>query len=611
MVASVALVAFATCVAALLAAGGAPPDLPDGIVDPGPLVGWGLPLTRLAGLLAGVLTVGSLLVAAGLGPGDPTSVRRALRGARRAATTWAATGVAGHVLGTAESAGVPLSSIGPGQLLPDPDSTASGAQLGAVVLAAVVAVGAGAAGTRSRARVLLLGGIAAALPVPVVGHVATADDGAMSLGGLVVHVGAALVWTGGLAGLLLHLRGDRDALLLAVPRFSSLALGAYVALAGSGLVAVAAALPFTGAGWSTAWSSGYAGVVGAKTVVLVLLGAAGLGHRRRTLPRLLAGEPRAFLRLAGPELVLMAAGAGLATALSRTPPPPREVVDHGEPASPEELSPAELLLTWRPDAVVLLVLGVAVAAYLRTRGRVVAAGQVWPRHRTGCFVAGAGVAAVALCSGIAAYAPLMLSVHLVQLLVVLLVVPPLLLLGRPAALAAAAHGAGLPVGVRRLLGAPATGAVATCVLLTVVHRTPVMLLSLGSPWWHLLVLTSTLACGTALLWPVLGEGGPARRRLVEWATWLVPVAACLAVLALQLRAGDRLLASAWFLELRLGWVDPVADQRSAGTVAGLTAVVVVTLGCVVALVATRPPRRGAVHSSSSTRPRRSSAVSAP
>ncbi len=55
---------------------------------------------------------------------------------------------------------------------------------------------------------------------------------------------------------------------------------------------------------------------------------------------------------------------------------------------------------------------------------------------------------------------------------------------------------------------------------------------------------------------------------------------CLGLLAYQLTYGDQLLAAAWFLELRWGWVDPVADQRLAG---GLTAVA--ALGLVALAVA--------------------------
>lgn len=584
-------VAVASCVATLLLAGGAPPDLPVGMTDPGPVVGWGLRCVRLAGLLAGVLTIGSLLVSAGLST-RLESGRRALPAARRAATAWVATGVVGYVLSVCDIAGLPLRGVSSTTLLAGLTATAPAAQLIAAALAAVVAVASSGTGSPSQARALLVVGISAALPVPVVGHVAAAEDGGVSVSGLVVHVAAALVWTGGLAGLFLHLRTDRQALAVAVPRYSALALGAYLALTGSGLVAASAALPFTGEGWEVAWSSGYAGVVAAKVAVLIVLGALGMSHRRRSVPRILAGEPRSFIRLAAVELVVMSIAAGLATGLSHTPLPPRGGSDHAGTGRVDGLSFLTVLGTWRPNAVVLLALGLALAAYLHARRRLAATGQHWPRVRTGCFVASVILAALALCSSVVAYASLLLSLHLAQLLVMLLVVPPLLLLGRPLALSRAAYGVDLPGVILRLLASPATGAVASCLLLTVVYRTPLTVWSLQSPWWHLLVLAGAVACGVALMWPVLGEADQAAARRGQWAAWLSAVVACLAVLGVQLRTSDQMLAAAWFLELRLGWADPVTDQRLAGTLTVLSAGAMAVLG---AAMLWRRPRRPQGH----------------
>ncbi len=274
--------------------------------------------------------------------------------------------------------------------------------------------------------------------------------------------------------------------------------------------------------------------------------------------------------------------------------------------TPDALSATGWLFLWRPDALVLVVLGVAVVAYLRGRDRVLASGRPWPRRRTWSFLAGAATAAVALCSAVAVYAPLLLSVHLAQLLVLLLVVPTLLLLGRPAALLPPGTGA---VGVvLRVAARPAPGVLASCGLLLAVQQTPLLLLSLRSPWWHLLVLGAAVVCGLLLLSPLLGGAvvPPARRR--EQAGWLLPVVVCLVTSALRLLTEDGVLAAAWFLELRLGWVDPVADQRRAGVVAAMAAVALTVLAGV---AATRPEPPRAAQGSRSTRPRRSSTASAP
>ena len=595
--------------------------MPAGLADPGPAVGWGLRLVRPLALVAGVLSIGSLLVAAGLGAEDPQLRCRCLRLARRTAAVWSVTGVAGFVLSVCDSLGVPMTAVSLAQLQPWTAATPASAHLVLALGAGAVAVGTLPARSSAGARVLLAVALGASLVVPAAGHATGVDDGGASLSGLLVHVVAALVWTGGLAGLLLHLRADRAALAIAVPRFSVLALGAYVALAISGMIALAGTLPLSGPGWAAAWVSGYAGVVAAKAALLVLLGVVGLRHRRQTIPRVLAGESRAFLRLAAAELLLMAAAAGLATALARTPVPPLTTSAHGGEGVVDELSVVALATSWRPNAVVLVVGALAVAAYVAaTRRSFEGTGRSWRRGRTACFVSGAVVAVLALCSGVATFAPVLLSVYVTQLLLMLLVVPSLLLLGRPAELARSSRGLSLPPAVRDLLSAPATGAVVTFVLLTAVYRTPLVELTLRSPWWHLLVLTLTAMCGVALLLPVLAADQQGADRRGERAGWLATVAAGLGVLALQLGTGDRLLAAEWFAELRLGWSEPVADQRLAGAVFALAAVIVAVLA--VAVVARRvpgaqsspshslsPPASG--QSVTSTRPLRSSASNGP
>ena len=87
---------------------------------------------------------------------------------------------------------------------------------------------------------------------------------------LVVHVVAVSLWTGGLLGLVLHVRSEAVLLPGAVARFSPLALGAYLALAGSGLIAVAERLGTSGG----AWTSGYGALVAAKVTALAGAGAA-------------------------------------------------------------------------------------------------------------------------------------------------------------------------------------------------------------------------------------------------------------------------------------------------------------------------------------------------
>ena len=582
-----ALTAIAACLLALVLGGGGPADVPAGLPDAGAGTGWTLRLLGVLAQLAGVLTVGSLLVRSVLVPARPGVANRGTgRAAARSAGAWCVLSVAVLVLGVAETVGVPLSAVRAHHVVPMLATAQGTGLLVVVLLTGTVAVAADHVRSRGGAGVLLLLAVAAVVPVALTGHPSSAADQEVATTGLLVHVVSATLWTGGLSGLLLHLRTAPHDLLVAVPRFSVLALVSYVALAGSGLLTASAHVDLS----VRAWTSGYVGILVAKALLLVLLGELGHRHRRRTLPRLAEGRAGPFLRLAGAELLVMGAAAGLASALARTPTPAAQT---GSPVTPahglghatvptdvDPFSVAELLGSWRPDALVLVVLGLALAAYLAGLRLIVRRGMSWPARRTGAFVGGLLLALLDLCSGVATYAPAMVSVQLGQLLVALLVVPALLAAGAPVSLwilTREARGRSGPPSVRLARGieaasSPVVGAALVSVLLLGLYRTPLIELSLRSLWVHLLVLAAAVVSGLALWWPLLGvDPVPRPRSYGERAACVTAVVACLLLLAAQLGLGDRLLAGDWFLELRWGWVDPVDDQRRGGLVAALAA----------------------------------------
>ncbi len=598
------LAAVTSCLVALVLAGVLPGAVADGLRDAGAPSRWALPVVSLLTHLAALGTVGSVLVGSVLLRARPTGelselARRAVTKAGPWATAWALL-TAGQLLLTASViAAVPLTRLDTDILAAVVTSGQGRALVVAALLAAAVAATAGRARSATDGRLLLVVAVVGLLPPTLTGHASSAVDHDVAASALVVHVVAATLWTGGLVGLVQHLRPSPLALAAAVPRFSAVALAAYVALAGSGVLAVSTRLDMS----LDPWRSDYGVLVMAKVAALVVLGAIGYGHRRRVLPRLVSASGQGpFLRLAAVELVGMGVAMGLAAALSRTPVPPaagavQPTHGTGHPTLPgvvERVSASGLATAWRPNAIVLVVVGLALAAYVLAVRAVRRQGGTWHRGRTAAFVCGLLVAVVDLCSGVATYAPAMVSVQVTQLLIALLVVPALLLLGAPGTLWTQS-GWGTLSGVaprtwwrrKARASSPLTGAAACSTLLLTVYRTPLIEASQRDFWTHMAVMVLAVVAGLLLLWPALGpasSGSDGIETAGEWTWCMVGVAGCLGLLAAQLRYGDRLLAAEWFLELRWSWVDPVADQRLAGAVAAAAAVAVLILGLVLTRV---------------------------
>jgi putative copper resistance protein D len=283
----------------------------------------------------------------------------------------------------------------------------------------------------------------------------------------------------------------------------------------------------------------------------------------------------------------MAAAIGLAVALGRTPVPARVtpgVSTHGgghNTLSWEVLpwSPGRLLTEWRPDAVVLTAVGLALVAYLVGVRRLARVGQFWPVHRTVSTMAGLAVATFALCGGLASYSTAMFSVQVTQLLVMATVVPFLLTLGMPLALVLQVRGGGgdahVYAGLRahmtgrtaRVLGNPVNGLLLLVAFLVVLYATPLFELSLRYFTLHLFTNVLGLACGLTFFWSVLGvDVTPERRALMDRLKLVALFLLFLGAFGVVLVSGDRLYGLRWFMDLGWWWADPVVDQRRGGEV---------------------------------------------
>jgi cytochrome c oxidase assembly factor CtaG/putative copper export protein len=557
--------ALATVVVVELVTGTAPRSTP-GLRDAGPVVEWLVPLTRTCWDLATFAVVGCLVAAGWLVPAGPDGLtsagRRLLRLAGRWSLLWAASAAILTVVSTAQLVGtgvrdVLTSTTLHGVLWNVPQNRA---------LLIVALVGLAVRWCSSRLRrpdavlLLLAAALLALVPVLVAGHAGTASNHYLAAQSLVVHVLAASLWVGGLAALVLHLRGDLPLLQVVLPRFSTLALCSFVAVALSGALGSWVRL---GLSWE-AWHSAYGALVAAKIVSLVVLGALGAAHRAWTLPRVADGRRYAFLRLAAGELLVMATAAALAVVLSRTPAPVSALTRAAPPHANTfptvdrgiaPVGPRTLLLQARPDALVLTVAAVLLAGYLLAVVRTVRGGGTWQTRRTVLFTSGVLLAAWSLCGGLGAYSGALLSADVARLLTMGLLVPALLTCGAPVVTARLG---------RRL--DPVNGLVLLVLLLAGTLMTPLLEASLRSPLLHLGIAVAALAAGSMFLWPLLAADRlPAQGR--DSGLLLSVLAVLLLVYAAHIYTSSTLFAGEWFSGLGLWWGDAAADQQRAAFVA--------------------------------------------
>lgn len=291
------------------------------ISDPGPVTRWGLLVARTAYDLTAMATIGVLVVAVVLlstASGALTAdSQRLIRIAGRWSAVWAAAGALSVPLVLSDVAGMPVSQVLAPDVLPlAADLPQTRALLSSAWLATLVAVGSRRCRSGPLGWLLLVTGVGALLPLLLTGHTGHGEQQAAAVVGLVTHVIAAAVWLGGLLALGAHVR-SADLLAVALPRYSRVALACFVLVASSGVVMGWVALAAPGELLSTPYGQLLLG----KTAALGVLGVLGHRHRRRSLPSVAARRPRAFVRLAAVELVVMVATAGLAVGLSRTAPP--------------------------------------------------------------------------------------------------------------------------------------------------------------------------------------------------------------------------------------------------------------------------------------------------
>ncbi|MFI6180672.1 cytochrome c oxidase assembly protein [Nonomuraea sp. NPDC051191] len=539
-----------------------------GLPTAGPVTDWGLPLARLALDLCAVACVGTLLAASVLAPGGSPESERCLRAAGWWALGWAVAALAGYVFTLSSFIPMPVANLlaEPGML--DFGTSLPQTQALLVVLVTTFAVALTTLVRRLPAWVPLAVAAFGLLPPAYVGHAASAADHDIAVSALMAHLLGVSVWVGGLGAVLLHFRRSTD-LRVVLPRFSTIALCCFAAVAFSGLVSAWVRLDSL----SDLWLSRYGLLLLAKVAALAVLAWFGRRHRLRTVAGVAdRGVRRTFVRLAVGEVTVMVAATGLAVGLSRTPPPPGAGGGHDHPVLEYALapfSPGALLSEVRLDPLVLLLLALPAAGYLAGLRRV----PGWPVLRTLSWHAGLALAAVALLGGVGGYARAMASAQAVQHVVLAVVAPLLLCAGAPLTLAARATGPGSrygPLGDRafgRRLTRPALLTAAVPLLLLLLYGTAWLPWSLAGYAPHLVTMAGSAGVGLLVAWAVL-DLDPLPRPFPWAARVRLLAVAAVAYLGLgtYLLVGPAVAADWFSLAAPLGVPDPLADQRVAGAV---------------------------------------------
>ena len=410
------------------------------LLDPGPVVRWGLPVVKMLSNVTGAIMLGSLVLAL-------FALKVGTRPFERAMDA-ASAGAAAFTMASGTAAFLTFMSVFNPALSAD---RLFGEQLGnfllntalgqswliTTLMGATVTVLAFA--WRTWTPVLLTAILAAAsfLPLAAQGHSGDVAGHNIAVNSILLHTIGAAVWLGGLL-LVVLLRRTPDLDVTAfVQRYSTLALAAFVVVAVSGLARSIVAL----GDWDGLLTP-YGGILIAKIVLLVAMGILGAWYRARLIPRIDKNRGW-FWMLVLCEVALMGLASGAAAALARTEPPagdtppavrtPAEILT--DSPLPPEFTLDRWFTEWNIDVLWLVAGGFGLVFYLAGVLRLHRRGDRWPIHRTVFWVFGVLLLVWVTSGALNAYQDYLFSVHMMGHMLLSMAIPLLLVSGAPITLA--------------------------------------------------------------------------------------------------------------------------------------------------------------------------------
>lgn len=428
---------------------------------------------------------------------------------------------------------------------------------------------------------LLLSMVALVAPV-FESHSASSGSHALAIGSLVVHVVAISFWVGGLAAITFLNSAERA---VALPRFSSLALWAAIAVTISGT-----ANAWTRLNFKDSWSSDYARVVIAKVVMTAILIGFGYINRRQLNGALNLGAKQ-LTRLLSVEVLIMALTTLAGSKLATMQPPLRaesSVLDPGLAiagiATPPAPSLWNVISLYDPDALMIGVLVTAVALYIKGVVTLSRRGDKWPVGRTVAFALGISAIDYATSGGLGVYAKFSFEYHMLAHMVLGMVAPIGIVLGAPITLALRTLPQGRTSderGVRgtliALLHSKPAGIFTNPVVilaifdgsLFVLYMTPLFGNMMPSHLGHLVMNVHFLLAGILFFHVIIGiDPNPRKVPHIIRIVILFAAMSIHAFFAIALISTSTLLDQGYFASLQTPWnLDLLADQHAGGSIA--------------------------------------------
>lgn len=616
---------LAMAIALVVAGGSYEPSTP-GLPDPGPLVGWGLPILRMLTLLTGALTVGWLIGAAFLDPhgkGGTVSAtgRRDLMRAVIASGVWAVLALLQMFLLLAEILGVGLDRAMSPEIAATyaweiPQTRALAVM---ALLAAIVSVGALFTSTLGVSAVWTVLAIGAVSLPALAGHGSGLGDHALALSSAIAHSAAATVWIGGLIVLIFHgLRRDDGyatpgALRTAAQRFGFAALVSVLLLAATGAANAYTRLDTV----EQLITTDYGRVTSAKIITLTALVLIAAAVRRRLVPALDGEKSRAaFLKVMALEIALITVAFGLGVALAISPYPRVEsllptfgesLLGYPYPPAPDA---AAVIFGFQLEPLFLVACLVAAALYVAGVITLHRRGDRWPINRTIFWLLGISLVIWTTNAGISVYAQVSVGLHMVQHMTMSMLAPMFLVLGGPFTLALRALRPsttgrwglrewivwGLHSPAAKIVTNPIVVFVIFSVSLFALYFTPLMAWLMGSHVGHLGMQLHFIASGYLFAWIVMGVD-PVPKPLPYWARFglILLMVGVHGFFAVVIMMGSQPLAQEWYSIVRPEWVtDPLADTKFGGQIAwGVSEIPMIFMIIMVALQWSRSDEREA------------------